>query len=345
MKVYYVAGNYDGCYYVRCLQPLKANGWAGDLMSIYAKPANREISAKKCLEADVVVFQRPDDPAKVQAMKALKAMGKKIVFDNDDTYKIDADVKLKEATQQRVKVIDDALGVADLVTTTTNFLADEYRKISDNVVVIPNCVNPNDWDEPLKNETDKIRVGFVGSVANTNDDYNHIKKTIKALNKRKDVQLVVFGMPVVSSDTKEVAKLYKKEYDFWGSLDIDWQPLVRMDQYFETLNSLRLDVMLIPRGDNYFNRCKSNIKFLEASMLEIPVVAQSFTDGLSPYDGLDIPLAVTDEDFLREVTKLIESKDLRQSIGKKSKEYVLENYNINKNAHLWANEYKKLCEL
>ena len=45
--------------------------------------------------------------------------------------------------------------------------------------------------------------------------------------------------------------------------------------------------MLIPRGENYFNRCKSNIKFLEASMCEIPVIAQSFTTNDSPYDELD----------------------------------------------------------
>ena len=55
-----------------------------------------------------------------------------------------------------------------------------------------------------------------------------------------------------------------------------------MIDYFDTLNDLELDIMMIPRKDNYFNKCKSNIKFLEASMCEIPVITNYFKD--SPYE-------------------------------------------------------------
>lgn len=100
---------------------------------------------------------------------------------------------------------------------------------------------------------------------------------------------------------------------------------------------------MIPRADNYFNRCKSNVKFLEASMLEIPVVAQSFDDG--PYEEITPDMGVLIRDnskWLEEIDRLIKDKELRRSMGKKAKEYVLKNYNIADHYQEWENAYSKL---
>jgi len=34
MKVYYIGGGYESCYYVRCFLPMVANGWDGDKTSM-----------------------------------------------------------------------------------------------------------------------------------------------------------------------------------------------------------------------------------------------------------------------------------------------------------------------
>jgi glycosyltransferase involved in cell wall biosynthesis len=105
--------------------------------------------------------------------------------------------------------------------------------------------------------------------------------------------------------------------------------------------------MEIPRADNYFNRCKSNLKFLEASMFEIPVVAQAFSTGDSPYqqnpeDSKYMLLADKHEEWIEQIDKLISDKELRREMGRKARKYVEENYNINKQAHKWVDAYKKL---
>jgi glycosyltransferase involved in cell wall biosynthesis len=103
--------------------------------------------------------------------------------------------------------------------------------------------------------------------------------------------------------------------------------------------------MIIPRRDNYFNRCKSNIKFLEAAMCEIPVIAQSFDDG--PYEEITPDMGVLIRDnskWLDEINRLIEDKDLRRSMGRKAREYVLKNYNIADHYQEWNNAYKSLYE-
>lgn len=350
MNVYYVGNKYDGCYYVRCYLPLLHNGWDGDLTSMAGKRKDPNTAGRGALASEVVVFQRPDDPARVQVIQLLKQAGKKVVFDNDDTYLPNSGVpttmywkKGDEILRTMNKNLYDAMAMADLVTTTTDFLADEYRKINPNVVVLPNMIDPDDWPRPKRSTGDKVRIGLVGSTL-SNGDYKLIEPLLHELNARDDVQLCILGLP-----KKELAlqrNIYKPEIDFWNQFEIEWTPFVPQYQYADALNEMKLDILLIPRDDSYFNRCKSNIKFLEASMLEIPVIAQGFTDGLSPYQGKNdaahMRVCITLNEWRAAVDELIANKALRRQIGKSAKKYVKKHYNIHKTAKLWKEAYQRM---
>lgn len=351
MKVYYIGNRYDGCYYVRCLLPLQAGGWDGDRTSLFSKQCSPEQMLKGALNADVVVFQRPDDDARLKTIPLLKQLGKKIVFDNDDTYIPDSGVPTTMQWGQGKQILEkmninlmEFAKQADMVTTTTEFLAEEYKNYNDNVVVLPNSIDPDHWDKPKRNKGDKVRIGFVGSVV-SNSDSRGIMDILKYLNDRDDVQIVVFGLP--SKELDLARKVYKEDIEFWESVNIEWQPFVPLNEYAETLNNLELDIMLIPRDDSYFNRAKSNIKFLEASMLEIPVIAQGFKDGKSPYQGKEdsqhLRIAKTTEEWIMHIEDLMDKKTRREQ-GKEARKYVIKNYNINKTIKLWQKAYKKLCE-
>jgi glycosyltransferase involved in cell wall biosynthesis len=324
-----------------------ANGWDGDKTSLRGIKATPEQMFKGAMQSDVIVFQRPDDINRVKVVPLLQAAGKKVVFDNDDTYKPDTGVPTvmesvtgKEKLLELNKNLMDFASQANLVTTTTEFLANEYRQYNKNVVVLPNVVDPDDWSEPLRNKGEKVRIGLVGSVL-SNDDWIDLKPALEELNKREDVQLVVFGLPPKAENTKLMQEIYKKELDFWLNLNIEWQPFVSMADYTRTLNGLRLDLMLIPRQESYFNKCKSNIKYLEASMLEIPVLASSFADG--PYEELPSHCKVkAGEDWLPKIEKFITRKVWSRGVGKDAKKYVLQNYSIKTKAHLWQKAYENL---
>ena len=355
MKVYYIGNLYDGCYQVRCLLPQIHNCWNGSKISLSSPVKSNEQVLYEAMRADVIVFQRPVEKEKVEVIKLLKEAGKKVVFDNDDTYKPDSGVptnmeRVNEKVGKRLvdmnNNIEEFVRQADLVTTTTEFLADEYRKLNKNVVVIPNQIDPFNYEKPLRNTGKKIRVGLVGSVS-SNDDYLHIVDTLDYLKSRDDVEIVVFGLPDKDDPrVKQVREIYKKELDFWDKYADERQPFVNMSRYYETLNNLRLDLMLIPRQESYFNKCKSNIKFLEASMFEIPVVAQGFTTGDSPYDkdldGLNGFIVKTGDSWIPTVKKLLDDKELRQKTGKIAKKYVLKNYNIEDNYKRWEEAYKSI---
>lgn len=352
MRVYYVSSGNFGCYVVRCLLPMVANGWDGDHTSIKAAQQTPENKSRAAQISDVVVFHRPDDPRKLELARLLKKEGKIIVMDNDDTHKDMGGIILNEYfNKQRVekglksinKIMDEFAVEADLITCSTEFLAEEFRKLNPNVDVLPNCVDPFYFDEPLRNEGEKVRIGVTGSIGMSND-LNVLAPIFKHYEHDPRVQLVFFSLPKDPKDNPFIANAYKDEYNFLDSMEVEWHATVNMDKYYDKLNSLKLDIMVIPRTDSYFNRCKSNLKFLESSMFEIPCIAQAFEDGKSPYqvnpDGQKhLLLATTTEDFIEKIELLIKDKELRKNIGREAKEYVIKNYNIEDHADKWEESY------
>jgi len=349
MKVYFAPNKYDGCYYVRCLLPLQANLWDGAVKFLGDKRASNDEMFLGAIKSDIVVFQRPDMPDKTELIRLLKLRGKKIVFDNDDTYRPDSGFPQLElyANKQMIKDVNSELmknvAQSDLVTTTTEFLAKEYREFNDNVVVLPNCVDPLDWDKPLRNKTSKVRIGLVGSVAY--DDFKIILPYLTELAQRDDVQIVMYSLSLPEATSPRVKALYQDAWDFIHQKGIEWHSHTPIQDYTTKMNDLRLDIMLIPRRETYFNKCKSNVKYLESSMLEIPTVASSFSDGNSPYDndiqtGINGFLAKDEAEFRKYTDMLIADKNLRRKIGKEAKKYTLKHYNIEKEGYRWKEAYQ-----
>lgn len=350
MKVYYINSGLNGSYNVRCLFPLQANGWDGDRTTFLLKHMTPEDKAKASLASEIVVFHRPTSKYLIELARILKKQGKRIVMDNDDTLREDNGFKFNEyMDEKRVEkgiekmtlALDQFAKEADLVTCTTELLKKEYEGVNPNVVVLPNCVDPFYWPKPKRNETDIIRIGITGSVGITND-IEALKPIIDHYQNDPRVRLVLLSIP--EKGQNDIYKeLYSQQYAYWSSVNIEWHPFAKVDEYYNVLNDLKLDMVIIPRTDTYFNRCKSNLKFLENSVLEIPTIGQSFSTGDSPYQGAEdskyLLLAGSTEEFIAQIEKLIADKDLRLRVGKEAHDYVLANYNIADKAHLWQEAY------
>lgn len=352
MKIYFTNSLLRGCYYVRCLLPMRELGADGDRTSMRSEVIPEEMRARAVLDADLVVFHRPNDDRSLKIAEMLRKQGKKIVMDNDDTYKGFDQTKLGKLFPKIDQAVDNFGRFADLITCSTEKLKEEYLKLNPNVVVLPNCVDPDDWSEPERNEGDKVRIGLVGSVGMLGDMTN-FAPTLRELVARPDVQIVLLALPPRDETTiQRVQKMYEPEYAFWDAFNfkeankVEWHHFVPQYEYNDKINDMKLDILVIPRADDYFNRCKSNLKFLEASMLEIPVVAQGFSTGDSPYqdpeDAKYMEIILDNSKWMDVLIPLIENKEKRQAMGKKAREYVIERYSISKNIHKWKEAYATL---
>lgn len=349
MKIFYLQGDYPFCYYYR-----------GYLPGIYSDQTvvkeflrkDGDISnahlAEKALLSDVICFQRPSSKASYDLALLLKQRGKKIIFDNDDSYSGIPLARL--GNEKRVAIaqelsqnLNDFVKISDGVTVSTQVLAEEYSKINPNVAVLKNCIDPLDEMPCKKNNTGKFRIGIIGSVS-SNDDCNHIRDQIRQLDERGDITIVILGLKF--NDGKIMPGM-QEDVDFWASLkNTEWHPVVHVTEYMMTVANLALDLIIIPRKEHYFNECKSNLKFLEASLLKIPVLAQGFSNGRSPYqnpeDSKYMTIVMDNTVWYNEIINIKKNYDDFLSLAHKAHDYVLENYNIRSYAQTWTETIKKL---
>jgi hypothetical protein len=83
------------------------------------------------------------------------------------------------------------------------------------------------------------------------------------------------------------------------------------------------------------------------SLLKIPVLAQGFSDGTSPYQGVDEPYLniVTDNTtWYNDIIIIKDNYETYKQKAIKAHDYVLENYNIALYSKEWDNQIQKLCK-
>ena len=120
--------------------------------------------------------------------------------------------------------------------------------------------------------------------------------------------------------------------------------------YPRELSQKNLDVVVAPLIDNIFNRCKSNIKFLEMSALGIPCICQDLIP-YSPYTDL---LFKTADDLQDKIDSVLRYKKRYLKLVKEKRRIIdYGDHNspngwwLEKNLGLWMQQFmipqKTLC--
>ncbi|MBN1871164.1 MAG: glycosyltransferase, partial [Candidatus Omnitrophica bacterium] len=113
-------------------------------------------------------------------------------------------------------------------------------------------------------------------------------------------------------------------------------------KYAPYLKKSGFDFAIAPLEDNPFNRCKSNIKFLEYSVCKIPAIYSR----VGPYidsveDGETGILCRNDtKSWIEAMERLIEDQDLRNKLRDAAFEKVIYNYMIDNRLEVWHNFFE-----
>lgn len=286
-------------------------------------------------QADIVVLNSVVDQEGIAiCYEYQKHRGVKLVVDVDDWLKVDksspfiAEHKVTNAPEIREVSIE----IADMVTCTTDYLADKIKPFNKNVVVLPNSMDLEKWDLPkLKNTSDKIRIGWAGSVTHMEDLKLIIKPLKKIMDEFPQVQLIFCGETRIA--------------DYFKGYPVECVLGVEFDVWPTRLHGLRLDIGLAPLKDTPFNRCKSNIKFQEYAIAQVPGVYSPVVYGtwrFSDFDGRFGDIAETEDQWYMCIRNLIVSKNHREDIINGAYSYVKQFYSLKKNIKLWERAYQSL---
>lgn len=234
-----------------------------------------------------VRVQRQATPAQLNFFRFLKDLGKKknfsVVYEIDDVvFHEDIpgynkfrgafdDPKIKEATTTM-------MAMADEITVTCDFMKQYYQEKTGqkNITIIPNYpprfwidqYDENSIEKSFSKRKKKPRVLYAGSGAhfdvdnlvNQQDDFYHVVETVKkTVNKYQWVFVGAF--PVGLRDLVRSGK-------------IEYHPWVNLYEYPRLIKKIRPNVMVAPLIDNIFNRCKSDLKYVEGCAFGIPAICQ-----------------------------------------------------------------------
>lgn len=332
--------------------------------------------AELLLWAEVCVLPRVHDEKFFNGLAQFKALGKKIIIDWDDNFqKIDplsphyrdfgtvphyadykdgklpvwvdvndplADKKVCnvmniEANKAGIERAKKALTMADMVTTTTDVLADVFREFNPNVKVLPNCIDLELWKELPFQKHEGVRVGWSGGYSHF-EDWKILAHVLpEFLRLCPDVTLVLMGQ--MFKGTLENVDPKRIEYRGWCPTPA----------YPYVSAILDLDFAMIPLVDSDFNNCKSPIKWLEMAALGVPCVSSY----CSPYaemmdlvreNGMFIE-ANSLSNWLIALNKMAKEPALRKVMGASARQTVEQYFDIEQKFPLWVDAYKSLVEV
>lgn len=284
----------------------------------------------------VFVFQRVLATDKMlRFFERLKKEGKTVLFETDDlvydpSYLHHMDYYQKMNALEK-KLYEHGVGGEFLAdpylehaTTTTAFLKEKLEEKGKKVFLVGNKLSQEDvrWAAKILNTVRKLsqddgltRIAYLAGTPSHDKDFATITTPLSwILEEFKDVRLVLAG-PL---QTVEGLSRYESQ--------IERVPFAPRKEYFRTIAAMDINVAPLEIG-NPFCESKSELKFFEAGLLNVPTVAaatQTFREAIA--EGLDGFVAATDQEWYDKLRALIVTKGQRQTIAANARKTVLARY-------------------
>lgn len=360
MKILVVTGQrITGLNYHRQLVPFEKLGYECEYYD-----GITDLTDEKLKEFGCISFLRTINTQgkTAEITQRLNKLGLIIHFDIDDYWELPTHHPL--FTQYKAEKIAaqtvEAILAADFVTTTNYYLADKIKQnIGKKSYVLPNALNPDhqQW-EVIDKPSEKMRFGYIAGTHHVRD-VELLHPSIKKLNEDRTIkdkwqlcpagfnlnrnergaymnayykyveQIFTHNYKFVKGDYKAYLKLNTPEKN--QEWDESYKRLWGMDTYnYGKLYNL-VDVSLVPLVDNEFNRCKSNLKIIEAGFMKKPVIISDVLTykECNSSNAMVVKQTRNDIDWFVSMRKMVNEPNLVSDLGEALHDYVKDKYHIN----------------
>jgi glycosyltransferase involved in cell wall biosynthesis len=323
----YKDGSITPCGYIRLVLPLDFYGKINKNITV-------EIIDKKTRVDlyDAIICQRHVVDNINEGLELLircKKSRTKIIYDIDDdlvnipSYHIESQ-KLNALTS----IVTMFLKESDLVTVSTNKLKKIIKDYTRNSIVIPNFLDNRIWFRDKKKSTSKrLRCIYMGTATH-------------------DTELE-FLRPIAS----EITKKYSGDifFELVGITNLDClMPFTKVipkgnivhtyPGFVNWLLKNKWDIAFAPLVDNEFNSCKSAIKLMDYSALNIPIIASPNSEYLSSFPE-NSGIQYVENNVAKWVDKidcLIANTNLRNTLSEMSNRHFQKYHTLQTNHQIYS---------
>ncbi|MFL6537451.1 MAG: glycosyltransferase [Chthoniobacterales bacterium] len=315
---------------VHLQEQLRALGYEADRVDWSDESAIRADSAAN---ADALVLYRlPMSSVLQRLIDQAQAAGKTVIFDTDDLVFEPELIEWHRAVQQLtpaerdqytrdVRRYRETLAACDVATVATPFLAELAQQAGKTAFLHRNALgeemaaSAREVFDARQRSGNRVVIGYGSGTATHDIDFLEAAPALLQLLARFS-QLEFWTVGPLNLPP-EFAQFGERVRRF---------PLQDWRGWFELL--AQIDIAIAPlERDNVFCRAKSEVKFIEAGALGVPLVASA----IDAYeraigDGESGFLAATSNDWVNKLAALIEDADLRAKIGANARRTVIDHY-------------------
>ena len=209
---------------------------------------------------------------------------------------------------------------ADLVFAGNQFLADYSKRFNQSVVIIPTTINTDKYKPVSRNKTgnDAVCIGWSGSFSTV----EMFRYSIPALVKIKDKYGEKVSFRIIGD-----ANYYCNELQVQG---LPWKEATELEDLS------KIDIGIMPLPDNDWTKGKCGLKGLQYMALKIPTlmspVGVNTTIIQHGHNGF---LPRTEEEWVEQISSLVENEELRKQVGEAGRETVVKDYSVER----WKGAY------
>jgi glycosyltransferase involved in cell wall biosynthesis/uncharacterized protein YbaR (Trm112 family) len=297
----------------------------------------------------LVIWRAPWSPSIESAIGAMRARGKKVVFDVDDLMvdpnlakiEIIDGIRSQSLTEEGVQAhyarVRRTMLAADICTAATQELAFHMRWAGKATHVLPNGFDQSKHDisrsamrAARRVKDGLIRIGYAGGSKTHQRDFGLAVEALACiLRENTQCRLVLFRkreshIPLIDIGDFPCLEPLRDQ--------IEWRYLTPLTEL--PLELARFDINLAPLDfGNPFCEAKSELKFFEAALVETPTIASP----TGPYrraieHGKTGFLAATGEDWRVCLDLLVHDPELRARIGREAYHFALAKFGARRRA-------------
>ncbi|QEM69759.1 glycosyltransferase [Geobacter sp. FeAm09] len=323
------------CGYYRLYSPARALPVEAEFRwPVKTEGGSFKIDLEGLDKSDLFIIQRffPHEMS-MPVIRQLMATGKPVVFEVDDYITaIPRSNPSYEWAQQCIGHMEECIRDCDAVTVSTDALKEAFSRLNPSIFVLPNLIDDTLWEQPVPPSGDgRVVIGFTGTNTHI-PDIAFLEETLERIAAAHPGEVAFTFMGCA---TERLSRLP-------GFRFIPFETTYQA--YARTLQQVPMDIALVPLEDNPFNRCKSNVKWLEYSACGVAgIYADLPAYNTTVEHGVTGILAGSDpQQWFNAIDLLIRNRELRRAIALNARQKVLSEYTVKKGAHRWLDVYRQI---
>lgn len=273
---------------------------------------------------DVVVLQQPDGTGWQRAIRRLQAAGVTVLYEIDDYVHGVGELRDHDNAHRfgraEVRGFEMAMRAADGLIVSTEWLAEQYRAFNPKVWVCRNGLDLPRYalTRPVR---DGVTIGWAGGMGHRDAVRPWLAPVADVMRAHPETRLMSVG--------QAHALELSSRFGAGRTLAV---PFSALETYPAAIANF--DVALAPAGKGGFFRGKSDLRWLEASALGIPVIADPDTyPDIEP--GVTGFHAADPAEMREHLLRLVADPELRRSVGESARAHVTEHRSIQAVAGEW----------